>query len=57
VSECDREVSVMRRQWPNGGCCARGENCYAGIAEGSARKNAFPTAPFYIFILLNVNHK
>jgi len=22
VSECDREAWIMRRPWPNGGCCA-----------------------------------
>jgi len=22
VSECDREVSIIRRCWPTGGCCA-----------------------------------
>ena len=26
VSECDREVSIMRRPWPTMGCCAIGEN-------------------------------
>jgi hypothetical protein len=25
VSECDREASIMRRPWPNRGCCAMGE--------------------------------
>jgi hypothetical protein len=25
VSECDREASTVRRPWPTGGCCARGE--------------------------------
>jgi len=24
VSECDRKSSIMRRTWPNGGCCSRG---------------------------------
>ena len=24
MSECDREVSIMRRFWPTGGCCATG---------------------------------
>ena len=22
VSECDREVSILRRSWPTRGCCA-----------------------------------
>jgi len=22
VTECDREASIMRRPWPNSGCCA-----------------------------------
>jgi hypothetical protein len=25
VSECDREVSIMRRPWPNWGCCSGGK--------------------------------
>jgi hypothetical protein len=32
VSECDREVSIMRRPWPTGGCRAIGKTVvYIGI--------------------------
>jgi hypothetical protein len=29
VSECDREASIMRRPWPNKGCCANGKKKYS----------------------------
>ena len=31
-SECDREVSIMRRLWRTGGCCDMGENVCVGCS-------------------------
>jgi hypothetical protein len=28
VSECDREASIMRRPWPNRGCCVNGNKIF-----------------------------
>jgi hypothetical protein len=28
VSECDREVSILRTPWPTKGCCAIGKKIY-----------------------------
>ena len=37
VSECDREASIVRRPWPTGGCCARGERETPDVLRSTLR--------------------
>jgi hypothetical protein len=44
VSECDRESSIMRSPWTNGGCCSKVNQSRnrPGVAQSVSRKLSFP---------------